>query len=379
MKTQKTRAGRTLLQPVMNGNGSPKRSNTLKVKTGNGHPTAENGLSPGPVETRRSTLALQIAGQHRPEPKCVAPWHNPTQLERPAFLMNFPFSYGTSHPNNAWMKDLKGDKRNPNFTRACVQFMEVYKNISAEGLVYLLPTPRGADLQDLLYTANLGIVLEHLPDKNTVVISNFTSPPRRGETEVGVKFFQDMGYDVHVAPARFEGEAELKHLYDNVYIGGYGIRSEKETYDWMERTFDMHIIKVREVEQYLYHLDCSIFPVTKENTVVCTELFSKKELAELGRFTNILPVTVDEAFSGICNSVRLPNCVLNSSHIHDLKAGTEDYNYEIRKNRRLEDIVANLALEVAYFNLSEFHKSGALLSCMVMHLSRHAYKIAMTA
>src|SRR5437899_527151 len=212
-----------------------------------------------------------------------------------------------------------------------------------------------------------------------VVISNFTSRPRRGETPVGVQFFQEMGYDVHVSPHKFEGEAELKHLYDNVYIGGYGIRSERETYDWMEENFGMRILKVREVEPYLYHLDCSIFPITKENTLVCTELFSKMELAEMEKATNILPVSVDEAFSGICNSVRLPNQVLNSSHIHDLRAGTEDYKQEMAKNRKLEDIASNLAMEVSYFNLSEFHKSGALLSCMVMHLNRQSYRIALTA
>jgi N-dimethylarginine dimethylaminohydrolase len=293
--------------------------------------------------------------------------------------MNFPFSYATGSANNPWMEDLKGDKRQPDFVRAAVQFLAVYQNIGAEGLVYLLPTPRSADLQDLLYTANLGIVLEHLPDKNTVVISNFMSAPRCGETPVGAKFFQDMGYDVHVAPSKFEGEAELKHLYDNVYVGGYGIRSERETYDWMENKFDMRIIKVRETEPYLYHLDCSIFPITRENTLVGAELFTKKELAELEKFTNIIPVTVDECFSGICNCVRLPNQVLNSSHIHDLKAGTEDYRFEVQKNRKLEDIAANLALEISYFNLSEFHKSGALLSCMVMHLNRSCYNIALTA
>jgi len=147
----------------------------------------------------------------------------------------------------------------------------------------------------------------------------------------------------------------------------------------MGEKFDMRIIKVREIEPYLYHLDCSIFPITKENTLVCTELFTKKELAAMEKVTNIIPVTADECFSGICNSVRLPNCVINSSHITDLKAGTEDYQYEINKNRKLEDIVANLALEVCYFNLSEFHKSGALLSCMVMHLNRSSYNIALTA
>ena len=75
--------------------------------------------------------------------------------------------------------------------------------------------------------------------------------------------------------------------------------------------------------------------------------------------------------------MRLPKVVLNSSHLHDLKVGTEDYRRELQKNRKLEDTASNFALEVAYFNLSEYHKSGALLSCMVMHLNRAAYQIAL--
>jgi N-dimethylarginine dimethylaminohydrolase len=377
MKTQKN-IGNGRISSNGNGKGNGHSKKVTAVLPTDQHIARAISVQVG--ETRPGALTISVKS-NRPRPELISksPWVNPTQFDRPAFLMNFPFSYATDVANNPWMEDMKGGKRNPDFTRAAVQFLAVYQNMSAEGLVYLLPTPQGADLQDLLYTANLGIVLDHLPDKNTVVISNFTSPPRRGETAVGVKFFQDMGYDVHVAPSKFEGEAELKHLYDNIYIGGYGIRSEKATYDWMEEKFGMKIIKLREAEPYLYHLDCSIFPITKENTLVCTELFTKKELAELGKVTNIIPVTVDECFSGICNSVRLPNQVLNSSHIHDLKAGTEDYQFEINKNRKLEDIAANLALEISYFNLSEFHKSGALLSCMVMHLNRACYKIALTA
>jgi len=336
-------------------------------------------------ETARLTTLMpreidQLKRERRlPEPTTASPWQNPTQLERPAFLLNFPFSFSTQCPNNPWMQDLPPDRRQPDFKRATVQFLEMYRSIAAEGLVYLLPTPRGVELQDLMYTANLGIVLDHLPGRNTVVISNFTSEPRRGEAAVGVQFFREMGYGVQVPETKFEGEAELKHLYDNVYVGGYGIRSERETYDWMERNFDMRIIKVRETEPYLYHLDCTIFPITSENTLVCTNLFEAGEVAEMEKVTNVVDVSVDECFSGICNSVRLPNTVLNSSHIHELKAGTEDYKHEVQKNRKLEDIAANLALEVGYFNLSEYHKSGALLSCMVMHLNRHSYKIALTA
>ena len=301
----------------------------------------------------------------------------PTGLKRPAFLMNFPFSYSTAIANNMWMEEIEPEQREPNFERAMTQFLELYRYLAAEALVYLLPTPRDHRLQDLVFTANLGVVPEHLESMDAVVLSNFSSEPRREETGVGVGFFQSMGYRTYIAPARFEGDAELKHLHDNVYVGGYGIRSQQETYDWMECTFDMEVIRLELTDPYLYHLDCTVFPITREDTLLCTEMYEKQELAALEKHTNIIDVSVDNCLSGICNSVRLSNTILNASHIHNLKAGTEEYVAELRKNRRLEDIASELAFEVSYFNLSEYLKGGALLSCMVMHLNRYSYAFAL--
>jgi arginine dihydrolase len=320
-------------------------------------------------------MALQesvLEGREAPDMEETDRPRTPTELTRPAFLVNFPFSYSTEVANNIWMEELDDDKREPKLKQAMTQFLDLYRFMASEGLVYLLPTPTVKGLQDLVFTANLGIVLAHL-DPAPIVVSNFSSPPRRGESEVGLPFFESMGYDVHLAPHRFEGEADLKHLRDNVYLGGYGLRSEREAFEWMEREFDMEIVKVQETDPYLYHLDCSIFPITREDTLVCTEMFEREEVAELERHTNVIDVGVDECYSGICNSVRLSNTILNSSHLHQLRAGTDDYKYEIAKNRRLEDIAVDLAMEVTYFNLSEYMKAGALLSCMVMHLNRYSY------
>jgi N-dimethylarginine dimethylaminohydrolase len=314
----------------------------------------------------------QVMEAQAPEATPIQSPRHPTELERPAFLLNAPFSYSTEVANNVWMEELDDEERVPDARKAMTQFLELYNFLAAEGLVYVLPTPRDRQLQDLVFTANLGIVLTHLDDP-AVVVSNFASEPRRGETDVGVPFFEAFGYATYVAPHKFEGEAELKHLHDNVYVGGYGQRSEREAYDWMERAFDMDIVKVREKDPYLYHVDCTIFPITQEDTLVCTEMFEPDELRELEQRTNIIDVSYDECYGGICNSVRLTNTVLNSSHLHELKAGTEDYDIEVAKNRKLEDIAAKLALEVSYFNLSEYHKGGALLSCMVMHLNRYSY------
>ena len=299
---------------------------------------------------------------------------NLSHLDVPTFLMCPPLSYNTSEANNIWMEDLDEIDRKVDDKKAARQFQALYQFLSSRGVVQLLPVPADCGLQDLIFTANLGIILEHLPAKDTVIISNYKSKPRIGETEVGVKFFQSMGYKTIVPTTKFEGEAELKHLYDNVYVGGYGLRSQKETYDQLEDQFGMKIIKVREDDPYLYHLDCSIFPLTYEKTIVCTEILSSKEVKEIEAVTEIIDISRDEALPGLCNSVRLGNYILNGSHIHELKRGTENYRLELAKNRKLEDIAADNGFELALFNLSEYQKGGAALSCMVMHLNRVSYQ-----
>ena len=65
--------------------------------------------------------------------------------------------------------------------------------MAANSIVQILPTPKDCTLQDLVFVANLGIVLHHIKDRNVVIISNFTSIPRLGETQVGVNFLKLQG------------------------------------------------------------------------------------------------------------------------------------------------------------------------------------------
>ncbi|HKB14599.1 MAG TPA: amidinotransferase [Planctomycetota bacterium] len=336
-------------------NGSPAKAGA----NGNGRNGGSNGRLKPLAPAGRGRLLSPAGG-------------NPGTLEIPAYLLGFPFSYGADVVNNSWMEDLDTKGRQVDLRRATRQFLELYNFLSSEGVVYLLPSPPNG-LQDLVFTANLGVVLEHLPGKDTVVLSNFTVASRRGETEVGRRFFEAMGYRTIVAPDRFEGEAELKHLHDNVYLGGYGLRSSREVYDWMERAFDMRIVRLEQKDPYLYHLDTTIFPITRESTLVCTELFDRREVAQIEKVTNVVDVSADHCFSGITNSVRLYNTILNASHLHDLKAGTEEYREEVSKNRRLTDLASEMGFEVTFVNLSEYLKAGAVLSCMVMHLNRASY------
>jgi len=58
-------------------------------------------------------------------PEAIPRWRNPTQLERPSYLLSFPFSLSTEVANNPWMEDLPGDRRYPNFKGACVLFQGI--------------------------------------------------------------------------------------------------------------------------------------------------------------------------------------------------------------------------------------------------------------
>src|SRR5262245_49741327 len=89
-----------------------------------------------------------------PAPARLATVPNPTTLDKPAFLMNLPFSYETEVANNAWMQELPSEERRVDTRRSLRQFFDLYHFLASEGAVYLLPTPRQQRLQDLVFTAN---------------------------------------------------------------------------------------------------------------------------------------------------------------------------------------------------------------------------------
>jgi len=292
----------------------------------------------------------------------------PSQLPIQSFVMNFPFSLSTSDPNNIWMQELTDDELAINKPKEYKQFMDLYNFVAGGALVNLLPSE--GNLQDQVYVANLGIYLPHIKDENHIILSNFTSDPRKGEELVGEKYFNQMGYKTAISPYKWEGEADLKYLYGNKYIGGYGIRSNIKSYEWMEEQYGMDILKVAMVDEYLYHLDCSIFALNNHQTLVCTELFDEEELIEMEKYTEIIDIDVDDALGGITNSVRLGNMIMCASNISELKKSHEYYEGEIHKIKTLEKICGDAGMEPVIFNLSEYMKSGAMLSCMMMHLNR---------
>src|SRR5215475_901507 len=94
---------------------------------------AHNGMYAHSVATKKEN-----GNAEEWQTKFAGPWINPTQLARPSYLLNFPFSYATRVANNPWMEDLSSEGRQPDFRRAAVQFLELYRFMAAAGaLVYV--------------------------------------------------------------------------------------------------------------------------------------------------------------------------------------------------------------------------------------------------
>lgn len=311
-------------------------------------------------------------------------------VDCPSFMMVMPTHANAeeNNKNNVW---CDGENQNEedlviDGEAAFGQWFELYSFLSQQGMVTVMPSPgQMKGLADHVYAANSGIMI-----KDTYVVSNFTSEPRQPETPVIAKFMETTGCKVVVCPFKFEGEAEMKYIGllggKPTFIGGYGIRSTKEAYEWMEKEFDINVIKVKMTDDKLYHLDCSIFPIvtskdlaeTKAEILCCTEVFSHSDLEMIQKYCKCVNVPINLAYYGITNCVRVGSYIICGSDFYDIDPevdGIEVYETERDKNQFLEDIAAEYGMEVIFFNLSEFAKAGACLSCNICHLNRYSYDI----
>lgn len=288
----------------------------------------------------------------------------PSELPIPVFVMSEPTYVDNSVKNNVWIEEDYQPIDKVKFTS---QWLDLYNFVAGNALVYLIPPKDG--LQDQTYV-NSGVYLPHL-EEPTIVLSNFRGEGRAGEEfELG-GLMHKLGYHVCRLPEeiKFEGEPELKYLKDNVYLGGYGQRSDKEAHEYIEKEWGAKIIKINEPDPYLYHLDCQVFVVDSENIIAYTKNWSKKTIKEVEKYVNIHSVSEDAAYMGICNSLSLNGMILNGSSLQFMKKTDKYYFDEVKKNKELEEIANKLGYEIVYFDIGEAWKSGALLSCFFMHLN----------
>jgi len=288
----------------------------------------------------------------------------PSQYPQPVFVMCPPAFVDNKIKNNKTMEELASQEINrPKFL---AQWYNLYNVLAANSLTYLLPPVRG--LQDQTYV-NCFAYLPHIKGRNVIVLSNFTAEGRDGEEWVAANLLRELGYEIVQCPFRFEGEPELKYLRDNIYIGGYGFRSDIRAHKWLEEKYGCKILYAKELDETLYHLDCQVLPLNEHSIMLCPETLERAHVKEIERYAQVYPVSKSVAYAGICNCLKVEWCIYNSSDIEYLHKSDDQFGIQKAKNERLEQICEDIGFEITYFDLSECEASGAKLSCFVSHLN----------
>lgn len=280
-----------------------------------------------------------------------------------------PQYLSTKISNNKWMKDMSASEKKVNVDKAMAQFFDLYGLLAQDAMVYLLPPKEG--LQDQVYISNAGVVLPHL--YKTIVLANFTAPGRPGEEKVLSQFIDLMDFSQYPSPYKFEGEAEMKWLRDNIYICGHGMRSDIRSFKWMEERFGCKNIYLEEKDELRYHLDCTIFCINKETVLLATDGLPQSTINEIEAVAEIIPIGKKDSQYSLTNCVRVGSIIFNATNISELKRNDEEYAAEAHKNEALEKICLDKLLSLVWVNLSELGKSGAALSCCTLSLNRIPY------
>lgn len=278
----------------------------------------------------------------------------PPKTEKPeAQLVMCPPQYlSTRIKNNVWMNGEPVDVK-----RAMKQYRRIRNVLNALG-VKVLEIPSVKGLQDQTYVANIGIAIEPY-----IILANYKAPGREGEVAPAKKFFEGLGYETIQPPYDFEGEADLKKILPGVYFGGYGKFTDPKALDWIQERTGAHIVRLKETSDQLYHLDCSLFVVDSSNVLVTKAGLDKKARAALELYANVIETPADIATTGITNGVKIP-------HKRIYLSGTfqpETPGYRKAMEWLLETF-DKFGYTVVLLDTDEADKSGADLSCMVMHL-----------
>lgn len=313
-------------------------------QNGNGAFAVQEG---GPILSQeQANSGIGAAGAYRDIFDQIAP---PMRL-----VMCEPRYLSTRVSNNKWMKHEDID-----IPRALRQFKRSVNVLNAFDVetLFIPPVP---EAQDQTYVANIGVSI-----KPFIILANYQAEGRDPEIEPARKFFESMGYKCVQPPYHFEGEADLKKVTDGVYVGGYGQFTDIRTYQWIEELTGVQIVPVHEVNEELYHLDCSLLIIDEQHALVTKEGLDPNSLKALEQ---ILDITVTPrgkglVHTGITNAVLVPDKKIYLS-------GT--FNPELPEYRTamewLNQTMDGFGYTCVFLDVDEYDKSGADLSCSAMHL-----------
>jgi len=193
-------------------------------------------------------------------------------------LMCKPEYFDVNYAGNEFMKD---NINNVDKTEALKQWEDLKKTYESLGFKVELIEP-AKDLVDMVFTANQSLPFLDNDGRKKVILSKMKNEQRKEEVKHFKEYYTGLGYEIKELPSEieyFESMGDCVIDYDrNILFGGYGFRTQENTFDFISDYSNFNIIKLRLVNPVLYHLDTCLSILNSDTAVIQESGFDEEGL-----------------------------------------------------------------------------------------------------
>lgn len=262
-------------------------------------------------------------------------------MNRRHFYMSPPKYFEIEYEINNWMdKDVKVIK-----DLAQNQWEQLYETYIKLGVEVTILDPI-KNLPDLVFPGDSVFLYN-----DNVVGSNFYHVQRRGEVAPRISWFREQGFKTFSLPneIKYEGNADTIK-FGSKFLGGYGVRSDKEAYPLISSMLDIEIIPIK-FNEPSFHLDVTLVPLPDGQIIYSPSSFDQENIDQIEKLaTKTIKVSFEESQLLAVNSIVLGDTILLST----------------KNAPNLKSELKNAGFNVISFDTSEFLKSGGGVKCLTL-------------
>ena len=264
------------------------------------------------------------------------------------YLMCPPEHFGVLYEINPWMQ--KGVAVDPD--RAREQWEGLRATLEEAGATVEL-VHQTAEVPDMVFSANAGIVNTTAPGGPQFIPSHFRFAERQGETEHFASWFADAGWRVNRLPTDVGHEGAGDALpFGDVLVSGYRFRSDQQAATELSRLTGAPVRSVELVDERLYHIDITFCPLSDRQALMAPMAWDRHGRAVLESLVpEPLWLTDEEALAFTANSVVVGTTVV-MPHVPS------------RIGRQLEA----WGFDPVAVDVGEFLKAGGACRCLTLSL-----------
>jgi N-dimethylarginine dimethylaminohydrolase len=276
------------------------------------------------------------------------------------FLMCRPEHFAVSYAINPWMDPKSWNRDERGHFAAAREWRALHAKLLELGASVEL-VPPAADLPDLVFTANAGVVLDR-----QVLLARFRHPERRGEEphfEAAFRRLQAHGLIDGVTKLSsglvLEGAGDC--VFDrrrNLFWMGYGPRSDAAARHVVADMFGQEVAALELTDARFYHMDTALCPLDGGEVMYLPGAFTRAGRAEIRArvaMEDRIEIGAEDGDRFAANAVCLGKTVIMSSASERLRAELNARGYRVRETP-----------------LPSFLRSGGSAFCLTLRLDRRS-------